>query len=435
MLTDTDSIQSAVAKIIEEMADELELDLGDAIDPNTRLIADLGFASVDFIHLFVELESHFQCKMGFHELIMPDGKYVDDLAVSGLVAFIQRRQAGHLPSMPTRNFPRVSGPPRHASEPSLTREDVDRFLALMPSVEQWGRFPEPEKRNPPVVFVLSAPRSGSTLLRIILAGNPALFAPPELHLLYYSTMAQRHQALSNKWNEHLLSGTVRALMHLRSSSAEEVETFMRSCEGRHMPTQEFYRVLQQMLGPRLLVDKTPTYTYHPRVLQRAERDFESPLYLHLVRHPCGMMRSFEDAKFEQLVPFMRESGIARRRLAELTWLISNRNIAAFQATVPSERFFRIRYEDLVQKPEPVVRAICDFLKIPFVHEMLDPYNDQSERMTDGLKFAAEYSGDLKFHLHSRIEPDAAERWRNFDSEQSLSTLSRELAASFGYLDL
>ena len=432
MLTDTNSIQSAVTRIIEEMAGELELYVDDPVDSHTCLIADLGFTSVDFIHLIVELEKHFQCKMGFHDLLMPEGKYVDDLAVGELVGFIQRRRAGDHPSVPPANLSQVLGPSQY-SEPPLTQEDVNRFLALMPTVEKWGRFPEPEKRNPPLLFLLSAPRSGSTLFRIILAGNPALFAPPELHLLYFSTMAQRHQALANKWNEHLLSGAVRALMHLHSSSAEEVEAFLRSCEERQMPTHEFYRLMQQLLGPRLLVEKTPTYTFHPHVLRRAERDFESPFYIHLVRHPCGMMRSFEDAKFEQLVPFMRDSGISRRRLAELTWLISNKNIAAFEATVPSERFLRIRYEDLVQKPEPTVRLICDFLKVPFADEMLNPYNDSSQRMTDGLKFAAEYSGDLKFHLHYRIEPEAAERWRQFDSEQSLSKLSRELAAHLGYV--
>jgi hypothetical protein len=54
------------------------------------------------------------------------------------------------------------------------------------------------------------------------------------------------------------------------------------------------------------------------------------------------------------------------------------------------------------------------------------------RMTDGLSRAAEFSGDLKFHLHQRIEPAAADRWRKYESESSLSQMSRNLAASFGY---
>ncbi len=40
-------------------------------------------------------------------------------------------------------------------------------------------------KNPSAVFILSPMRSGSTLLRIMLAGNPRLFSPPELQLLQF----------------------------------------------------------------------------------------------------------------------------------------------------------------------------------------------------------------------------------------------------------
>ena len=45
-------------------------------------------------------------------------------------------------------------------------------------------------KNPPAVFVLSPPRSGSTLLRVMLGGHPRLFAPPELELLSFNTLAR-----------------------------------------------------------------------------------------------------------------------------------------------------------------------------------------------------------------------------------------------------
>ncbi len=431
MTNDASTIESAVAKIIEEMVCELELDFDDPIGPRTRLIADLGFASVDFIHLIVELEGHFQRKMGFHDLIMPDGQYVDDLAVGGLVAFISRRLAGDEPTPPPAGITAISEP-RVENVSNLRPEDVEHFRGLMPSLEKWGAIPVPEKKNPRAVFVFSSPRSGSTLFRVILAGNPGLFAPPELHLLNYATMARRHAALDNKWNEHLLSGTVRALMPLRGCSAEDAEEFVRACETQGMTTHDFYGCLQGPLGERLLVDKTPIYAMHEDILRRAERDFDQPLFIHLVRHPCGMIRSFEDAKIEQLIPFMRESHFTRRQLAELTWYVTNQNIARLFADVPSQRWLRVRFEDLVHEPRGAVSKLCEFLGVPFAGEMLDPYKDSESRMTGGLSTAAQYSGDLKFHLHARIEPDAADRWKKFDSEKSLSPITRELAAEFGY---
>jgi acyl carrier protein len=428
------TIQSAVTDIITEVLGELDLESDEPIDSPTRLIADLGFASVDFIQLIVELEGHFQRKFGFHDLIMPNGHYVADLTVGELVTFIQHRLESASFGAPSAVSVRSASlpTPQTHDEPTLAPEDLSAFRGLLPLLSAGGEYPKPSFRNPPAAFILSAPRSGSTLLRVILAGNPSLFAPPELYLLSYLTMAQREAALSNKLNEHLLTGTIRAIMRLRSCGAQEAEEFLRSCEYQQMPTRDFYALLQELLRERLLVDKTPVYPMHPEILRRAEEDFDSPLYVHLVRHPCGMIRSFEDARIEQLIPFMRESNFSRRQLAELTWLVANENVANFFAALPPERCLLVRYEDLVREPESPVRRICDFLGVPFIREMLAPYKDQNMRMTDGLSRAAEFGGDLKFHLHHRIEPEAADRWRKYESESSLSQMSRNLAASFGY---
>jgi acyl carrier protein len=425
------TIHSAVADIITEMLDELDLESDKPIDLSTRLIVDLGFASVDFIQLIVALEGRFQRKFGFHDLIMPNGRYVEDLTVGELVGFIQHRLESPIFCAPSASSPSLPSLDTHAN-PTLAPEDVSAFRTLVPSASAWGKRPEPSKRNRRAAFILSAPRSGSTLLRGLLAGSPLLFAPPELYLLNYVTMAQRQAALSNKLNEHLLTGTIRAIMHLRSCSENEAREILRSYEHQAMPTHDFYALLQEWMGERLLVDKTPLYPMHPEILQRAEHDFDSPLYVHLVRHPSGMIRSFEDAKIERFIPFMRESNFSRRQLAELTWLVANENVAKFFAAVPPERCLLVRYEDLVRQPEFSLKRICDFLGVPFTGEMLDLYKDQHTRMTDGLSRASEFGGDLKFHLHYRIEPEAADRWRKYESESSLSQMSRNLAASFGY---
>jgi hypothetical protein len=40
-----------------------------------------------------------------------------------------------------------------------------------------------------IAFVVGAPRSGTTLLRVMLAGHPDLFVPPEMILAPFETMA------------------------------------------------------------------------------------------------------------------------------------------------------------------------------------------------------------------------------------------------------
>ena len=53
--------------------------------------------------------------------------------------------------------------------------------------------------NPGMAFLLSGPRSGSTLLRVMLAGHPRLFCPPELHFLPFETLAQQRLELERSY--------------------------------------------------------------------------------------------------------------------------------------------------------------------------------------------------------------------------------------------
>ncbi|MFZ2986861.1 sulfotransferase family protein, partial [Ideonella sp.] len=247
------------------------------------------------------------------------------------------------------------------------------------------------------------------------------------------TMGERLKALSGSYTEHLLEGAVRAVMQLRGCTGEEARAFVSQCEQDDISTKEFYRQLQEPLkGERMLVDKTPSYVVDVNILKRAEQDFDQPLYIHLLRHPCGMIRSYEESKLERLMPMIQESSFASRELAELTWLTAQQNTLEFAKQVPPERFLQIRYEDIVRQPEASIRQICSFLKVPYEDAMINPYQEMDQRMTDGVDTASKMSGDLKFHLHNAINPEAAVRWKQFYSEDILGAQTREIAAQLGY---
>jgi acyl carrier protein len=424
-----EEIQAVVGKLIDEIADDLDFDLDGPISAQTQLVKDLGLASVDFIQLIVAIEQHFGRKMKFHDLLMPEGAYVSDLTVGELVAFVDSKLKAPEPCPEAARPPVFAASVSASSVPVIDPAIVSAFRTKVPN-RPWP--PASGAKLPHTVFLLTSPRSGSTLLRIILAGHPRLFAPPELHLLDYADLAQRKAALGNELNEHLLTGTVRALMQLTPCSQDEAAATMCRYEEQQLSTRDFYFLLHQLLGGRLLVDKSPIYCLHPSVLQRAENEFDQPRYIHLVRHPNGMIRSFEDAKIDVLMPFMRESGYSRRQLAELTWLVSHENASTFLRTIPAERQILVRFEDMVQESESTGRRLCDFLGLPFVVEMLDPYLEKERRMTDGLKAASQYGGDLKFHLHERIEATVADRWKQYSSEGALGQMTHQLAESLGY---
>ncbi|MEA2563042.1 MAG: hypothetical protein QOH06_4546, partial [Acidobacteriota bacterium] len=285
-------------------------------------------------------------------------------------------------------------------------------------------------KNPPAIFVLAPPRSGTTLMRVLLGGHPRLFAPPELELLSYNTLAERKATYTGR-DAFWLEGLVRAVMEIRGCGAEEATEIIAGWEKEEWTARRTYGQLQEWLGERSLVDKTPSYALDPAILQRAEEDFEEPLYVHLVRHPYGMIRSFEEAKLDQIF-FRQAHPFTRRELAELIWLVSQENILSFLEQVPARRRHLVRFEDLVSDPEPVLRGLCDFLGLDFHPAMLRPYEDRSRRMTDGVHAESRMLGDVKFHTHSGIDASTAERWREAYQEDFLGAPSARMAVALGY---
>ena len=157
-------------------------------------------------------------------------------------------------------------------------------------------------KNRPAVFILSPPRSGSTLFRVMLAGHPRLFAPPELQLLNCNTLQERREIFGSERDNFWLNGAVRALMEIKGYDSDQAGARMKEYERRGLTVQEFYRLMQDALGDRTIVDKTPFYALHPTMLARAEEDFQDARYLYLVRRPNAMISSFEEAKLHLFFP-------------------------------------------------------------------------------------------------------------------------------------
>ena len=95
MSTDTttplskETIQPRVISVLEEVTSDWDLDLADGIGPNTRLMEDLGFESIDVVQLVVSLEQAFERKsLPFEKLFMKDGDYVPELTVDQVTGFL-----------------------------------------------------------------------------------------------------------------------------------------------------------------------------------------------------------------------------------------------------------------------------------------------------------------------------------------------------------
>ncbi|MEC4805692.1 MAG: hybrid fatty acyl-AMP ligase/type I polyketide synthase [Jaaginema sp. PMC 1079.18] len=285
-------------------------------------------------------------------------------------------------------------------------------------------IPPLAQKLPPAVFILSSPRAGSTLLRVMLAGHPQLFSPPELHLLPFTSMAQREADLALSGLE---GGLVRSLMALYDTDAPSARDLAAEMSRSDLAIPDVYAKLQHAAQPRILVDKSPTYALHRATLDRAEAWFEQPKYIHLVRHPYAAIESFTRLRMDKLMGQDRGNPYI---LAEQVWHTCNANILDFSQTLEGDRYLLVYYEHLVKQPEKVMRQICQFLGIDWAEAAIDPY--EGSRMVDGTEANSLSIGDPNFRDRRQLDPSLADVWQTVKLPRPLGKKAKMLAQQLQY---
>jgi len=91
---DKAAILEAVVAILQDITRDWEVAYSGGITAKSRLVADLGFESIDIVELVVALEERFQTRtLPFDRLLMNEGRYVDEVVVSDLVDFLSTHLA------------------------------------------------------------------------------------------------------------------------------------------------------------------------------------------------------------------------------------------------------------------------------------------------------------------------------------------------------
>jgi amino acid adenylation domain-containing protein len=315
-----------------------------------------------------------------------------------------------------------------AASAPISEADVARLRAAVPGSS--GEVDEPGEKNPPALFILSPPRSGTTLLRIMLAGHRDLFAASELQLLGFNTLSDRAAAYTGRFSGWL-DGTIRTIMELEGLSADDAKAYMQAATAERLTTKQFYRRLQDLVRPKILVDKSPSYALDLATLHKAEADFDGAMYIHLVRHPAAMVQSFERHHMDQIL-YLNEHPFAPRQLGELVWTVSHRNIIEFLAGVPRERWVRLQFEQLVTDTAAQMETLCRGLGLSFDPAVLQPYEALDAKMVDGVYPESAPMGDPGFLAHGQIDPSSATPPNGSGKSTPLGAPTRELAARLGY---
>jgi acyl carrier protein len=88
----SDTLVSQLITLLEDFTQDWDHEFEGGMTRETKLLADLGFESIDIIQLIVAIEEEVaKKKVGFDQLLMKDGRYVDDLSIGQIADFLAAR--------------------------------------------------------------------------------------------------------------------------------------------------------------------------------------------------------------------------------------------------------------------------------------------------------------------------------------------------------
>lgn len=237
--------------------------------------------------------------------------------------------------------------------PRAQATDAQAFDHRLDAVESWlqagAPAPEPEAdedAGDDLCFLLGFPRSGTTLLDVMLAGHPDVASIEER-----STVEQLVQVVGD-----MPGGYPAALATLDRA-------------GRDALREQYRQSVAALLGERaqtatMIVDKMPIRSVHSAFIQRL---FPRARLLFSLRHPCDVVLSNYMQQYAANEVFVHFYTLAESvRIYDRTMRVWEFTLA----TLPLRTAY-LRYEDLIDDPQRALRETCMFLNLPWRDDLVD----------------------------------------------------------------
>jgi hypothetical protein len=227
-------------------------------------------------------------------------------------------------------------------------------------------------RNAPMPVIVGAPRSGTTLLRLMLDAHPELAIPPETGFLVLG------KQLSNLGGDPV-GAFVEAVTNFPTDapvwadfqiSADQFRAELQKLKPFSVAEgfRVFYRMYAARFGKPRWGDKTPMYG---RYLIDIEGLLPEARFIHLIRDGRDVAVSLREQWFSPGRDIEVQATFWRDHVLE-----SRRQGAACR------NYLEVRLEDLVQNTEAVLRRICTFCELPWHAHMLRHHERAAIRLEE-----------------------------------------------------
>lgn len=214
------------------------------------------------------------------------------------------------------------------------------------------------------VFIVGAPRSGTTLLAAIINGHSNLACGPETHLFNKISQKELEKAVKDRrWPNRAL----KLLMRLELSGQSVVELFSLTRDdiydylnlGKPSTRTMLESVTYQYAikkGKKRWAEKTPNHLLH---LNQIRESFPNAPVVRIVRDPRDTVLSMCK------LPWSSQSPIANS-LLWMSWFNESKHF--FDSDTNS---VTVRYENLIRNPVTELKRVCALIGEVFEPEMLN----------------------------------------------------------------
>jgi protein-tyrosine sulfotransferase len=201
-----------------------------------------------------------------------------------------------------------------------------------------------------LIVIGGAARSGTTLVRSILARHPLIVSGPETTVFLRRISSPETLGERLGWNP----STIERWQRQSRSQVEFIERIQ-------------HAMLEQS-GKLFWAEKTPANVMRFRFVRRC---FPHAKLIHVIRDGRDTACSLRGKGFAKIGDAPRDSAEAARRCAVM-WKVAVKTGLRHRS---DPAYYELRYEDLVFDPEPTLRRLCDFLQVPWSPGLTEPASD------------------------------------------------------------
>jgi Sulfotransferase family len=294
------------------------------------------------------------------------------------------------------------------------------------------------------LIILCPPRSYSSVLSGIIGCHPECYGLPELHLFAGRTLGEVRNHEVRRIRRHGRHGLLRTIAQLHEGVQTE-ESVARADEWieQHLdwPIHRVFDHIQELVGPKLLVEKSPTALLKCEYIERILQVFPNASLLHLTRHPRSMVESVRSMRENHGSPIAKQAGSPSRFNAEEEWRTAHENVITATQQLPLGQCIRLKGEEVMANLAIYLPQICDWLGIrsdaEAIEAMMHPEN--SPYACPGPR-GAPRGNDPNFLENPRLDPERLARirepllegelsWREGAFEKNVVRLAKQLGYS------